>query len=1173
MTDLSRLSSVVKDRLVLGSPKQQCSDAKRSGRSHCSSAVKPGSGVSTPPPVKHKSKPALPMQKTPDKSPVLEAIARAASWEKAGSPSRGISRSHTHIPMPSVVVKKLCPNSLSFSSFMLGSDNSTKKSVSRNSTAPRVKSSSLACDERKGSQDGDAKPHQALDFLSPDSSPSGSPPSTPRKTQSRLHSPEFQETLQNYKKQRELKRQRLEQSQHTVNKSSECQRSNPVCYKSPGSSQLCNMTTPKAVPLVNKSSSQRKVRKSLCYSPESQSRHVSPGYNSAEQSPGKRKRDLDEDDGKVKKNPFPQDPGKQATSTSKVQKESPAAVRQSPSKEGKEAAGPKAKSLPAQEKRLELQRVSSSSSSSSSSFSFDSWNSRLAECTGVKEKPNSHHSHSETVKHKAKTIDRIEFKMALLRRMTNLNNADLSPREEGPPQAEFENGGSSVSNLSVSSTERALGLTAGKNVNTTEVSHKNGTLSAVLGTPERTEGNSPTVAESGSLPSPAFREGTPGGDSCSDVRAMVPSPGSPAAASEPVVSGGGTPDRTAGYWQDSLDSDGGGAVGSLSSDSDDDDEPLLSLDEFMSRGSKSAATPEKSSYSESSTPVSSSHFTAGPSRPLSYKNSLASMLKEKEEQQRVKEIDLQFQNDIGEGKAMWKLSEELEEGSSDEEELIPEEHRDFVEKFSIISDAIPDLRPGEEIFHLSNFGKLFTEESLGLRNSRLSPESREQDALLSFYPRKQTFVCSQGFLKMAFQCAPRQPSLYKWLFQMMSVHSDFLTSTLILKGLRDLALNAAEQIVLYNNKTVRVWLPPLEDVTLVFLNMGVPFGSLFPVENLQPDFSEEDIVQSVDAVAEDAVESRECDPVCFPLQNFINVLQYLVMCTSLCPRAYSDRDKLLLLSLLCRVSLEKGLRLHPMVEIQTIIHNLLKSIRHWDTQMPLVCLTLINLAAHHHNLRWLVTLLPIYSRGRQLRRHVSLALISKLLNRSCTYTMENADLQLSELRPYLIRMKPSSLLKNIKAEKKWGNQLGEDQPSEISLDQEAYYLAHSLLALASEVVNFDSVPAGQRKHLVLLSAELEKHIKCDIRESDKLVYRSKVKDLVARIYIKWQELLQRSRPLQGKLHDYWEPSTEDASTASQVPEPEPEPESEPEPEPDREANKEPVVLTVEECEASGEEMQ
>ncbi|XP_058881978.1 SMC5-SMC6 complex localization factor protein 2-like isoform X2 [Acipenser ruthenus] len=1120
----------VKDRLVLGSPKQQCSDAKTSGRSHCSSAVKPGSGVSTPPPVKHKSKPALPMQKTQDKNPALEAFTRAASWEKAGSPSRGISRSHTHMPMPNVVVKKLCPTSLSFSSFMLGSDDSTKKkSVYRNSTAPLLKSSSLACDERKGSQDGDAKPHQALDFLSPDSSP----PFTPRKTQSRLHSPEFQETLQNYKKQRELKRQRLEQSQHTVNKSSECQRSNPVCYISPGSSQLCNMTTPKAVLLVNKSSSHRKAQKNLCYSPESQSRHVNPGYNSAEQSPGKRKRDLDEEDGRVKKKPFPQDAGKRATSASRVQKESPKAVRhsvlQSHSKEGKDAAGSKTNSLPAQEKRLELQRASSSSSSSFS-FSFDSWNSRLAECTGANEKPNTYPSYSETIKHKAKTIDGIEFKM------TNLNNADLSPREEGPPQqAELENGDSSVSDLSMSSTERTLGLTAGKNINTTEVSHKSGTLSPVLGTPERTEGNSPTLAESGT---------------CSDVRAMVQSPGSPAAASEPVVGGGGTLDRTAGYWQDSLDSDGGGSVDTLSSDSDDDDEPLLSLEEFMSRGSKPAATPEKSSYSEPSTPVSSSHFTAVPSRPLSYKNSLASMLKEKEEQQRVKEIDLQFQNDIGEGKAMWKLSEELEEGSADGEELIPEEHRDFVEKFSIISDAIPDLHPGEEIFHLSNFGKLFTQESLSLSNCRLSPESREQDALLSFYPRKQTFVCSQGFLKIAFQCAPRQPSLYKWLFQMMSVHSDILTSRLILKGLRDLALNTADQIVLNKKSPARVWLPPLEDVTLVFLNMGVPFGSLFPLENLQPDFSEEEIVQRVDAVAEDAVESRECDPVCFPLQNFINVLQYLVMCTSLCPRAYSDRDKLLLLSLLCRVSLEKGLRLHPMVEIQTIIHNLLKSIRHWDTQMPLICLTLISLAAHHHNLRWLVTLLPIYSRGRQLRRHVSLALISKLLNRSCTYTMENADLQITELRPYLIRMKPSSLLKNMKAEK-WGNRLGDDQPSEISLDQE--------------------------KHLVLLSAELEKHIKCDIRESDKLVYRSKVKDLVARIYIKWQELLQRSRPLQGKLHDYWEPSAEDTSTASQEAEPEPEselePESEPEPEPDREANKEPVVLTVEECEASGEEMQ
>ncbi|XP_041124585.1 SMC5-SMC6 complex localization factor protein 2-like isoform X2 [Polyodon spathula] len=1165
MTDLNRLrkylSSVVKDRLVLGSPKQHCSDAKTSGRSHCSPAVKPGSGVSMPPPRKHKCKPALPMQKTPDKSPVQEAFARTASWEKAGSPSRGISRSHTHIPMPSVVVKKLCLPSLSFSSFVLASDDSTrKKPVSRNSMAPCVKSSSLACDERTESQDGAAKPHKALDFLCPDSSSSGSPPYTPRKMQSRLHSPEFKETLQNYKKQRELKRQRLEQSQHTVNKSSECQRSNPVSYKSAGPSQLCNTTTPKPVP----SSSQRKVRKSLCYSPESQSRHVSPGYKSAEQSPGKRKRDLDEEDGRLKKKPFLKDSGKQVSSSSKAQKESPEVIQHG-----------------------------------------------------------SHPSHCETVKHKTTAIDRIEFKMALLRRMTNLNNADLSPREEGPPrqselesggsllrrmtnlnnadlspreegpprqselesggsllrrmtnlnnadlspreegpprqselesggsllqrmtnlnnadlspreegplrQSELENGDSSVSDHSLSSAEVALGLTDGKNVNTTEVYHKNGTLSPVLRTPERTEGSSPTLAKSGTLLSPPFREGTPGGDSCSD--------------------GGGTLDRTAGYWRDSLDSDEGGAVGSLSSDSDDEDEPLLSLDEFMSRGSKPAATPEKSSYSEPSTPVSSSHFTAGPSRPLSYKNSLESMLKEKEEQQRVKEIDLQFQNDIGEGKVMWKLSEELEEGSADEEEFIPEEHRDFVEKFSIISDAIPDLRPGEEIFHLSNFGKLFTEESLDLRNCGLSPQSREQDALLSFCPRKQPFVCSQGFLKMAFQCAPRQPSLYKWLFQMMSVHSDFLTSTLILKGLRDLALNAADQIVLYNNKTVRVWLPPLEDVVLVFLNMGVPFSSLFPLENLQPDFSEEDIVQRVDAVAEDALESRECDPVCFPLQNFVNVLQYLVMCTSLCPRAYSDRDKLLLLSLLCRVSLEKGLRLHPMVEIQTIIHNLLKSIRHWDTQMPLVCLTLINLAAHHHNLRWLVTLLPIYSRGKQLRRHVSLALISKLLNKNCTYKVENADLQLAELRPYLIRMKPSSLLKNIKAEKKWGNRLGEDQPSEISLDQEAYYLAHSLLALASEVVNFDSVPASQRKHLVLLSAELEKHVKCDIRESDKLVYRSKVKDLVARIYIKWQELLQRSRPLQGKLHDYWEPSVENASTASQ----------EPELEPDGEANKEPVT--------------
>nr|KAF6425746.1 SMC5-SMC6 complex localization factor 2 [Molossus molossus] len=35
----------------------------------------------------------------------------------------------------------------------------------------------------------------------------------------------------------------------------------------------------------------------------------------------------------------------------------------------------------------------------------------------------------------------------------------------------------------------------------------------------------------------------------------------------------------------------------------------------------------------------------------------------------------------------------------------------------------------------------------------------------------------------------------------------------------------------------------------------------------------------------------------------------------------------------------------------------------------------------------------------------------------------------------------------------------------------------------------------------------------------------KVKDLVARIHGKWQEIIQNCRPTQGQLHDFWVPDS------------------------------------------------
>lgn len=44
------------------------------------------------------------------------------------------------------------------------------------------------------------------------------------------------------------------------------------------------------------------------------------------------------------------------------------------------------------------------------------------------------------------------------------------------------------------------------------------------------------------------------------------------------------------------------------------------------------------------------------------------------------------------------------------------------------------------------------------------------------------------------------------------------------------------------NQQFKVWVPSLADVSLVLMNMGVAFVTLFPFENLQPPFTEGDLL-------------------------------------------------------------------------------------------------------------------------------------------------------------------------------------------------------------------------------------------------------------------------------------------------------------------------------------------
>ncbi|NXS97493.1 SLF2 protein, partial [Jacana jacana] len=556
----------------------------------------------------------------------------------------------------------------------------------------------------------------------------------------------------------------------------------------------------------------------------------------------------------------------------------------------------------------------------------------------------------------------------------------------------------------------------------------------------------------------------------------------------------------------------------LDDDDDDDDVVFRPLEEILSSSPKpQAGTREESaldSFSqESMSPLLKLHLSKPPVvSQVSYVNSLENLLKEKAESKRLDELEKQLQEDI-QRRETDSLDGEDEENSRGEEDLL-EEHREFIKKFSVIADAIPDYHPGEDIFDLSTSGKVFSHHNLDLRNFHFIPQNPIEKLLLSSGVTQQLSLVINGFLSSAYSCILCPIPILKWLFQMMSVHPDYCVSTQILDKLMDITLKNAS----ISDEESKPWIPSLADVSAAFVNMGVAFRSLFPLQHLQPSFNECDILSGMRETA--SGEQPRGDLTCaspafstLPENNLINVIKFLGFCTTVIQGGYTDQEILLLLLLLFKMSLEKQLKQIPLIDFQCLFIKLLISIKDWDAKMPELCLAVSELSSHHHNLLWLVQLVPSWIvRGREVRRRLSLVIISKLLNKSHIGIPDDSDKQMSLLLQYLIYMKPSNLLKKMREGREQQDADGDHLQTE--LEQEAYYLIYILLHLVSEASFFDVVDSNQRQHLLKLCGALDKHIKCDIREDARLFYRTKVKDLVARIYGKWQDMIQTTRPTQ-----------------------------------------------------------
>ncbi|NXO04727.1 SLF2 protein, partial [Rhinopomastus cyanomelas] len=558
-------------------------------------------------------------------------------------------------------------------------------------------------------------------------------------------------------------------------------------------------------------------------------------------------------------------------------------------------------------------------------------------------------------------------------------------------------------------------------------------------------------------------------------------------------------------------------------DDDDDDEVLVPLQDIFSSSPEPQEETLKGSspgsfFQDTLTPLLKFELSKPPvDSQVSYVNSLEHLLKEKEESKRTDELEKRLQEDKQGGETDFSDGDDEENANANED--LSEEHREFIKRFSVTTHAIPDYHPGEDIFDLSTSGRIFNQHDLDLRNFYFIPQNPTEKLLLSSGVTQQLFLAINGFLSSASSVSCPIP-IQKWLFQMMSVHPDCCVSAQILDRLMEITLKNAS----IDDEQSRPWIPSLADVSAVLVNMGVTFRSLFPLQHLQPSFSERDIFHMQETARQQ--QPRGASPAFsrLPENNLLNVIKFLDFCITVIQGGYSDQEILLLLLLLFKISLEKQLKQVPLVDFQSFFIQLLISIKDWDTKMPELCLAVSELSSHHHNLLWLVQLVPSWIiRGRQVRRHLSLVIISKLLDKRHCRIPDDSDKQMSLLHQFVTYMKPSDILKKMREGLEQQNASGEHLHTER--EPEAYYLIYILLHLVSEASFFDVLNPNQRQHLLKLCGALDKYIKCDIREDASLFYRSKVKDLVARIYGKWQNMIQTTRPTQGKLHDFWEPDS------------------------------------------------
>ncbi|XP_032207851.1 protein FAM178B isoform X7 [Mustela erminea] len=477
-------------------------------------------------------------------------------------------------------------------------------------------------------------------------------------------------------------------------------------------------------------------------------------------------------------------------------------------------------------------------------------------------------------------------------------------------------------------------------------------------------------------------------------------------------------------------------------------------------------------------------FTSGASE--SYVNSLDYLLQEKRDQALEQEREQLLLQDRPQLSFL-----DLDE---DDVPLTPE-HRMLVEKFSVSPQVIPLVHPGEMVF-------LPRHQPLPciLDHSQLKPRSHLEERFLSCPPAQQLSFLRMGLLSNLYLHTPDCPvALLRWLFQLLTWPPE--TSSGAFNLLWDLSVDGLFHL---SDGDKLWWCPSLQEVMETFHSLGARSPALDPSqpgERVLKNDINLSWSQQQDNPPETALDL-----------SLSYICKFLALCALAQPTAYTDGELLGLIELLCRAGLDVGLRLLPKTDLQQLLLLLLENIHEWPGQLQPLCCTLSKVSDHHHNLLALVQFfMDVTSRSRQLRSQLSLLVIAQMLDQQETLPLWQEKAQLFLLSQLLSLMRPSSLRQHLGSVTLPPGQ--EQQPkASAELDHKACYLCHSLLTLAGVVVSCQDITPDQWGELQLLCMQLDRHISTHIRESPQAMHRTRLKDLAAQTYIRWQELLAHCQP-------------------------------------------------------------